>query len=97
LGFLKLNAKSLAKLAIVMLPSEPQQFDTACIGREKALADFDGGGLTGAIRPEQSEAFARGNREVEAVHGTNVAVKFAQALNEECGRRIRGGGGGHTG
>jgi hypothetical protein len=49
---LKLNAKSLAKLAIVMLPLESQQFDTACIGGEKAFADFDGGRLTRAIWAE---------------------------------------------
>ena len=50
------------------------------------FADFDGGGLAGAVGAQQAEALAAAHFEVEAVHGDHVFVRLAQIAELQGGR-----------
>ena len=89
LRFLELNAEPLAQLALVPVPAQSEQLDLAGIRRQQPFADLDRRRLAGAVRAEQTEAFAGGDDEVEPVDGAHVAVGLAQIANEE-GVRTRG-------
>src|SRR5206468_6559880 len=53
---------------------DAQHLHLPSIGRGEALENLDGGGLAGAVRPEQAEAFAQLHGEIQAGHGDHVAV-----------------------
>src|SRR6476646_11528147 len=74
LSLLELNAEAFAELVLVMVPPQPEELDDARVGGEKTLAHLDRRGLSSAVRTKQTEAFARGNGDVHAVHGAHVAV-----------------------
>ena len=70
------------------MPRRPSTFNVARVRLRQAFADLDRRGLAGAVRPEQAEAFARMDVEIETVDGHDVVKCFAQVLNAEgCGRR----------
>ncbi len=62
------NADALPQGAVVGLPPAlVEDFDFAGGGVEQSFEDFDGGGFAGAIGPEQAEAFAALDLQIEAV------------------------------
>ena len=65
-------------------PAPAEHLDLARVGRGQALADLDGRRLAGAVGPEQAEALAAADLEVEAVDGDDVAVGFAELADDEC-------------
>src|SRR5713226_7532498 len=76
---LKLHSQPFAERMIVAAaPLLAEHLDDAAIRRGQSFQDLDGGGLAGAIRSEQSEAFALADLEVQAVDGD----QFAIALDE---------------
>ena len=89
LGLLERDPEQLTELAVVGAPAPAQDHDLAGVRLGEALADLDGGGLAGAVGPEEAEALARTDLEVEAVDGDDVTVGFAELAEEE-----RGGGSG---
>ncbi len=93
LGLLELHAEALPQVGGSGFPVQAKQFDLAGVRGEQALADFDCGGFSGAIRPEQPEALAGPRLEVEAVHGDDISVGFPQTLDVERGLSS---GGSHT-
>ena len=56
------------------LPSAAEHLHVAGIGREQALENLDRRGFAGAVRPEEAEAFARADVEIETVDRGDVAV-----------------------
>ena len=91
LRFLKLDPEALPKCRGVADPPHAENLDVTGVRREQTLEDFDRGCLAGAIRPEQSEAFAAPDLEVEAVDRQNVAVPSSRGLGSsgQCGVRPR--------
>jgi hypothetical protein len=87
LGFLKLDAEALAESRGIGRPAQSQHFDFAGIGGGEPFADLDGGGLTGAIGTEQTEAFRRAHFQIEAVHGDDILVNFAKLVHAKGGLR----------
>jgi hypothetical protein len=75
-----LNAEPLAQGAPrgAFPPGRPQNLDVATVGRRQPLEDLDGGGLAGAVRPEQPKAFAGPDREIETRDGDDVSEAFGQ-------------------
>jgi hypothetical protein len=57
----------------------------AGIGRQQALQDGDGRRLAGAVRPEQAEASAAVDLEVEMVDGEDVSVLLLESPALESG------------
>jgi hypothetical protein len=57
----------------------------APIGLEQRGEDAHGGGLAGAVRPEQAEDGALLRLEVDAVESDDVAVGLGQAGGGDCG------------
>jgi len=90
LRILKLDAEPLAELRGARIPAHAQHFDVAGIGGNQPLADFHGGGLAGAVRSEQAEAFAGADFEFQAVDGEHILVSFPQVAHVKGGGR-RGG------
>ena len=84
LGLLELNAQPLAQLGGMRVPAHAEHLDLARIGGGEALADFDGGGLAGAIGSQQAEAFARAHFQIEAVDGDHVFVRLAQIADRRA-------------
>ena len=78
LRLLELDAEPLAERALVAVPPLPEHFDHALVGRRESLADLDRRRRPRAIRAEQPEALPRGHREIEAVHGDDVAEALPQ-------------------
>ncbi len=62
---------------------EPKQFHRSGVGRRKAFADFDGGGLAGAIRSQQAEALSAHHLEVETIDSHHVAEGLAQTAERQ--------------
>ena len=58
LRLLELDAQAGAQRQAVAVPALAQDLDLAVVRLVEALADLDGGGLAGAVRAEQAEAFA---------------------------------------
>jgi len=90
LRLLELDAEPLAQGALVAVPPLAEHLDHPLVGNREALADLDRGRLAGAVRAEQPEALARGDREIEPVDGDDVAVAFSEAGHEQ--RRLRRAG-----
>src|SRR6267378_505199 len=90
LGLLELNPQPLAQRPACrpFAPRRAQDRDRAAVGGRQPLQDFDGGGLAGAVGAEQAEALTRGDGQVEARHGDDVAVALDQTDT------MNGGGGG---
>ena len=72
--FLQRNAQQLAQLALMALPRHAQDFDFARGRREQTFEDFDGGGLAGAVRPEQTEALAGLDVEIQSADRLDLSV-----------------------
>ena len=83
LRILQLNAEPLAKLRRVRTPAQAEHFHFSRIRRRQAFADFDGGRLSRAIRPEQAEALARLHFEVEAIDRDHVLVRLSQMADAQ--------------
>jgi hypothetical protein len=60
--------------------------DLTAVGRREAFQDFDRGGLAGAVRAEQAEAFACGDGEVEPRDGDDIAVALGETDTADGGR-----------
>ena len=79
---LQRDAQALAQGVVIFAPAHPQYLDLAGGGGQQPFEDFDGGGLAGAVGPEQAEALSRLDFEVEAVDGVHGrragGVLFAQ-------------------
>src|SRR5258705_1572796 len=80
LRFLQLNAEPLAQGAPrgAVAPRRPQNLDVAGVGRREALEDLDRGGLPGAVRPEQPEALAGRDRQVETRDRHDITEALGQ-------------------
>jgi len=89
LSFLKLDAQPLPQTPRAAGPVDPQKLDRPGVRRQQPLADFDGGGLSGAVRPEQREALARAGVEVDPIHRHYVAVSLAQPPQAQGGLAVR--------
>ena len=68
------------------LPVHAQHLDLARIGWRQPFADFDGGGLAGAVGTQQAETLARPHVQIEAVDGDHVFVRLAQVADTQGGR-----------
>src|SRR5207237_4346987 len=81
LRVLELDAESLAQGPPLAAsgPVQPEDLHVPRIASREPLQDLDGGGLAGAVRPEQAEALARGHREIEPGDRQHVPVAFDQA------------------
>src|SRR6266550_2112086 len=86
LRVLELNAEALTQVVGVRLPCLAEHDDFTGVAREQAFADLDSRGLAGAVRTEQSEAFAITYLEVEAVDSDDIIVGFLQAAYDQCVR-----------
>jgi hypothetical protein len=80
LRLLKLNAEPLPQLAGVTGPRQAEHFHFAGISRKQALENFDGGGLAGPVRAEQSEAFTPMNNEGQAINRDYLAIALDEAF-----------------
>ena len=85
LGLLKLDSEALAQLRGIGVPAHSQHFDLAGIGGGESLADFHGGGLSGAVGSEQPETFAGTDLEIQAVDGEHILVSLAQIADLQGG------------
>ena len=65
--------------------------DLAAVAPEQAADHRDGGGLAGAVGPEQAVGLAGGDLEADAVDGGPLAVALAEVATDED-RRSRGDG-----
>src|SRR5579862_3289570 len=83
LRLLERNADTLPELRRVAFPGAPEDLDVTAVAFEKPLADLDRGGLSGSIGSQEAEALARLHLEVEAVHGDDIPVSFAQGADNE--------------
>ena len=68
------NPACAAQLAAVTNRIEAEHAHLSGVGPAVTLEDLDGGGLARAVRPEQSEHFARADFEVELVDRACEAV-----------------------
>ncbi len=68
LGLLQRDADPLADVVVLPAPAHAEDFDLAGRRVEQSLDDFDGGRLAGAVRPQQAEALAPLDGEVQAAH-----------------------------
>ena len=59
----------------------------AAVARAVALEDLDGGGLAGAVGPEQPEHLAAAHLDVDPAHGLVLAVALAQVAHLDRGAR----------
>ncbi len=57
----------------------PRSSTVAAVGGGEAFADFDGGGLAGAVGPEEAEAFAARDFEIDAIHGYDIGERLADS------------------
>ena len=57
-----------------------QQAGVTAVGPGQAGQHFDGGGLSGAVDPQQGEQLPLPDRQVQAVHGGDGPVALGQAL-----------------
>jgi hypothetical protein len=65
----------------------------AAIGRPQAFEDLDRRRLARAVRPEQAEDLARGDIEIDAIDGLDLAVTLDQPPNaDDRLPGVRGGG-----
>src|SRR5205085_2342195 len=92
LRVLELDAEALAQGARLGAsgPVQPEDLHVPRIGRREPLQDLDGGGLAGAVRPEQAEALSRGHREIEPRDRQHVAITLDQARATD-GRHVQAG------
>src|SRR5213075_2526252 len=90
LRLLKLNSEPFTKFVLVGRPAAAEHDDVALVRRGKPFADLDRRRLTGAVRPEKTEALARRNLEIEPVDGDDDVVPFAQPTNR-YGERVAHG------
>ena len=80
LRLLQLDAEALPQLRVVRPPAQPEHLHLARIGLQEPFEDLDRGGLAGAVRTEQSEAFAALHSQRQAVDGDDVAVAFVERV-----------------
>src|SRR5262249_3027610 len=91
LRFLERDADPLAEPPRVALPGGPQELDLALVGRGEPLQDLDRRRLPSAVRPQEPEALAAVDREVEPGDGGHVRVALDQSAAADSGRgRDRG-------
>ena len=88
---LEADADAVLHLAGLHLRIEAEHRHPAAGARAKPLEDFDRGGFSGAVRPEQSEHFAGAHVEVDALHRGKRAIVFAETFDLDgpfhCGIR----------
>ena len=65
------------------------EIDGAGVRRERARQDVQQGGLAGAVRPDDADRLARGEREVDAVQHGECAETLANVNGGE-NRRVHG-------
>ena len=80
---LQLHADHRADLVSVPVPVQSADRDLAGIGPGEPLDHLQRGCLSGAVRPEEAEDLARGNREVDARDGENVRKLLAQTSYDD--------------
>src|SRR5205809_3530415 len=80
LRLLQLDPEAFAQRASwrPILPPHAENLDVATVGLRQAFEDLDGGRLPRAVRPEQPEAFARADREIETGDRYDVIEAFRQ-------------------
>jgi hypothetical protein len=93
LRILQLNAEALAKLLGIGLPMHAKKFHFTSIGSGETFADFDGCGFARAVGPEETEAFAGADFEVEAVDSDHILISFAETCDAQGGFGDLGGHG----
>src|SRR4029077_19909328 len=59
-------------------PSHPEDLHLAPVGRGEPLEDFDGGGLPRPVWPQQAEALARVDGEIETGDRDDIGVSLDQ-------------------
>src|SRR4029077_2657573 len=73
-----LDAEDLAELVAITAWIEAEDVDGARVGRAEPADRFDGGGLAGAVRPEDGEDLAGLDRERDVVDDSLVAVALGE-------------------
>src|SRR5205085_9402086 len=90
LRFLQRNTDAFAQLAFVRAPVEPEDFDLAGVGLGQSFQDLDRRRFPRAVRPEQAEALAAGDGQIEPVHRLHVGEVLAQiAAGDDVGHGRR--------
>ena len=67
------------------VPALAEHLDDALVGEREPFADLDRRRLAGAVRAEKPEALTRGDGEIEAVHGDDVAERFRRPTTRSAG------------
>jgi hypothetical protein len=62
---------------------QAEDLDRARVGVQESFADLDGGGLSGTVGAEETEALTAPDFEVERVDGNDVGVGFSETANRE--------------
>ncbi len=75
LRLLERDADPLAQRRVVLVPGEAEELDDAGGRLGQTLEDLDGRRLARAVRPEQPEAFARRDAQVDPVDGNDVLAR----------------------
>jgi len=93
LRVLQLNAQTLTQRASARppRPPHPEDLDLAPVGGGEPLENLDGGRLPRPVRPQQAEALARVDGEVEPRDRYDVGVSLSEAGTTD-GRSGRGHG-----
>src|SRR5271169_2078276 len=71
---LQRDSKQFAQVALMALPRHTENLDLAGSRFQQTFQDLDGSGLSGAIRPQQSEALACLDGEIQPSHRFDLAV-----------------------
>jgi hypothetical protein len=88
LGLLQLNPEPFSQRTTcrTVAPRHAQDVDLAAVGWGETFQDFDRGGLAGAVRAEQAEAFTGGDGQVEPGDGDNAAEALGETAAADGGR-----------
>src|SRR5580698_5007520 len=73
-SFLQRDAEQFAKFALIALPVAAENCNFAGCGIEQAFQNFDGRGLAGTVRAEQTETFASLDFEIQAADRFDFTV-----------------------
>src|SRR5229473_5066933 len=73
-GFLQRDPDFFTQLARMRFPRLPENTDLSGSGFEQTFQNFDGGGFSRSVRPQQAETFSRPNLQIQSTDRLNFAV-----------------------
>jgi hypothetical protein len=85
LRLLQGDAEAFAKLAPVALPGGVKDLHFSCVRFREPLEDLDRRRLASSVGPEETEALAAANLEIEAVDGHHVGIALHQSVTADGG------------